>query len=129
MTRRLPLKTAARIGVSTGNRSAGYARHWLAALGGSEETIAAADIAIVGGDEEVDADCVIRLWDFQVGHRGSGVLASAASGAAAVIGHGGGPGVALPSDMPEKWCGIYGVILALAEAWRRHGRQLRCLGC
>jgi crotonobetainyl-CoA:carnitine CoA-transferase CaiB-like acyl-CoA transferase len=131
-TRRLPLKTAASIGISPGNRSTGYARHWLATLGGSAAAIEKADIAIVAGDEKVDAatdaDCVIRLWDFQVGHKGSGVLASAVSGAAAVIGHGGGPGVHLPVDMPEKWCGIYGVILALAEAWRhRNGRNGRAM--
>ena len=30
----------------------------------------------------------------------------------------------LPVDMPEKWCGAYGVILALAELWRRRNGQL-----
>ena len=123
-TRRVPLATAARIGIAATNRSAGYARHWLATLGCEiTENLEQAQIVIVGGDEKTDAttnaNCVIRLWDFQVGHDGNGSLASAASGAAAVIGRKGGPGVALPSDMPEKWCGMYGVILALAEAWRR----------
>ena len=119
-TRRLPLDTTAKIAISPTNRSASYAQHWISTLGGSAAgDLGNAEIAIVGGYEEVVADCVIRLWDFQVGHGGSGALACAVSGAAAVIGHGGGPGVALPCDMPEKWCGIYGVILALAEAWRR----------
>ncbi|MBT3332095.1 MAG: hypothetical protein HN394_11360 [Rhodospirillaceae bacterium] len=87
--------------------------------GGDDAAVADTDIAVVGGDTASDANCVIRLWDYQVGHPGTGALASAVSGAAAVIGHKGGPGVPLPSDMPEKWCGIYGVILALAEVWRQ----------
>lgn len=119
-TRRLPFATAAKIGISSSNRSAAYARHWLGTLGGhAGHSLKDADIAIVGGDEAADADCVIRLWDFQVGYPGSGTLASAASGAASVIGHKSGAGVPLPGDIPEKWCGMYGVILALAEAWRR----------
>ena len=118
--RQLPLNVPARIGVAATNRSAHYAQHWLRILGGSvSRNLEQAEIAIVGGDAAVDADCVIRLWDFQVGHQGSGTLASAVSGAAAVIGHEGDAGVPLPADMPEKWCGIYGVILALAELWRR----------
>ena len=120
LTRRVPLRTAARIGLSEGNRSVRYARHWLSTLGGQVfDCAAAVDIAIVANDKAVNADCVIRLWDFQVGFPGSGILASAVSGAASVIGHRDGPGIPLPADMPEKWCGMYGVILALAEAWRR----------
>ena len=89
-------------------------------MGGQVSDCAAAvDIAIVANDKAVNADCVIRLWDFQVGFPGNGILASAVSGAASVIGHRDGPGIPLPADMPEKWCGMYGVILALAEAWRR----------
>lgn len=61
---------------------------------------------------------LIRLWDFQVGHRGCGFLASAVSGAATVIGVPGQPAVGLPAHIPEKWCGIYGAVLALAELWR-----------
>lgn len=60
----------------------------------------------------------IRLWDFQVGTEGSGADASAVAGPAAVIGHGDGPGLPLPADMPEKWCGLVGAMLALAETWR-----------
>ncbi len=119
-TRRLALATAAKSAVTGSNRSAHYARHWLATLGASPcADLDQVDIVIVGGDEPAEADCVIRLWDFQVGRLGSGALASAVSGAAAVIGRAGAAGVALPSDMPEKWCGVYGVILALAECWRR----------
>ncbi len=121
-TRQLPLAATAKIGIAATNRSAEYARHWLRLLGGQDHAASeGTEIAIVGGDAVSNADCVIRLWDYQVGHPGSGTLASAVSGAAAVIGHAGGPGVPLPSDMPEKWCGMYGVILALAELWRRRG--------
>ena len=80
---------------------------------------------LVAGDEEPPPDsrnaqrCIIRLWDHQVGHAGSGALASAVSGAATVIGHSDGPPVPLPVEMPEKWCGAHGVMLALAECWRR----------
>ena len=118
--RQVPLKTAARIGFSEGNRSVHYAKHWFSTLGGRASNCdATVEIAIVANDEVSNADCVIRLWDFQVGYLGDGILASAVSGAASVIGHRDGPGVPLPADMPEKWCGIYGVILALSEAWRR----------
>ncbi len=48
-------------------------------------------------------------------------MASAISGASAVIGHPDKPGVPLPADMPEKWCGAYGAILALAELFRAKG--------
>ena len=83
-------------------RAGAYAKDWLAMAG--------AEIA-PGGPP-------IRLWDFQVGMEGSGADASAVSGPAAAIGHADGPGVSLPADMPEKWCGLVGAILALAEAWR-----------
>ncbi|MGI9426345.1 MAG: CoA transferase, partial [Hyphomicrobiaceae bacterium] len=66
---------------------------------------------------------MIRLWDFQVGLAGSGVHASAVSGAAAVIGHADGQPEPLPVEMPEKWCGAHGVMLALAECWRRRSRD------
>jgi crotonobetainyl-CoA:carnitine CoA-transferase CaiB-like acyl-CoA transferase len=121
-TRRLPLSASGMIAVEGNNRSAAYARHWLAMLAsGTPAGSDSAEIAIVGGDTASDAECVIRLWDFQVGHAGTGAMASAVSGAASVIGHADTAGVPLPADMPEKWCGIYGVILALAEVWRRRG--------
>ena len=83
-------------------RATAYAEMWLAMAG--------AEIA-PGGPS-------IRLWDFQVGMEGGGADACAVAGPAAAIGHGGGPGVPLPADMPEKWCGLVGAVLALAEAWR-----------
>ena len=81
--------------------AAAYAEMWLAMSG--------AEIARGGPP--------IRLWDFQVGMEGSDADASAVAGPAAAIGHGNGPGVPLPANMPEKWCGLVGAILALAEAW------------
>ena len=83
-------------------RAAAYAESWLAMAGGGPAP---------GGP-------TIRLWDFQVGMEGCGADASAVAGPAAAIGHADGPGLPLPADMPEKWCGLLGAILALAEAWR-----------
>ena len=72
-------------------------------------------------DEEslIKNKVVIRLWDYQVNYKGTGIHASAVSGAASSIGYRDGPGVALPNDIPEKWCGAYGAILTLSEIWRR----------
>ena len=61
---------------------------------------------------------VIGLHDFQVGMEGTGADASMVAGAAAAIGYPEGPGIPLPADMPEKWCGLFGAILAMAEVWR-----------
>jgi crotonobetainyl-CoA:carnitine CoA-transferase CaiB-like acyl-CoA transferase len=57
---------------------------------------------------------VVRLWDFQVGMAGSGVLASAVSGVSWVIGFPGRVPKYLPSHIPEKWCASLGVALALS---------------
>ena len=108
------------IGVIGGNRSAYYAAAWLELLGESGLREAdKASVTIVGGDVSVDGS-LIRTWDYQVGMEGNGVLASASSGAATVIGRADGPAVPLPADMPEKWCGAFATILALAETWRRN---------
>ena len=128
--RTLPVAAGAAIGIAAGNRSVDYAKRWLGLLGGPTViTTEPARIAIIAGETNGapaeaygEAECVIRLWDFQVGWSGGGALACAASGASAVIGHRDRSTVPLPADMPEKWCGAYGVILALAELWRRgHG--------
>lgn len=120
--RTIPVPHAGRLKVLSSNRSTYYARTWLDLLGCAEDGKGERQIVICAGgtpDEQVaDAACVIRLWDFQVDRAGNGALASAASGAAAVIGFPGRPGVALPADMPEKWCAAYGVILALAALWQ-----------
>lgn len=124
--RQLPSAPLSAIAVSGNNRSAHYARHWLRLLGAeSDGSPAHAEVVVVAGAEPDTDDtafpyarAVIRVWDFQVHCAGTGVLASGASGAASVIGWPGCAGVALPSDMPEKWCGAFGVILALAEQLR-----------
>jgi len=124
-SRSIPLGAARRIAVVGENRSSYYARYWLTLLGCAPSLKPCVDgIVIVDGEIEPssaypDGVSIIRLWDFQVGFEGNGTLASAISGAAAVIGYPGRPGVALPADMPEKWCAAYGVILALSELWRR----------
>lgn len=119
--RKLSVGVTADIGILTSNRSAAYAKYWLSTLGAPGVGRSPnKNIVIVGGNTQVTANCVIRLWDYQVGYPGCGTLASAVSGAAAVIGQPDGPGVPLPGDIPEKWCGIYGVIVALAEIWRNH---------
>lgn len=118
--RSIPVQASAEIGIVPSSKSAHYARHWLDLLGCTlGDDIADDGIVITGGEGDFpNARCVIRLWDFQVGLSGTGVMASAVSGASAVIGHPDKPGVPLPADMPEKWCGAYGAILALAELWR-----------
>ena len=109
-----------RIGVEAGNTSTRHAAHWLRRLGAHDplKKRSGADIWITGSGEARHR-CEIRLWDFQVGHAGSGILASAAGGAATVIGRADGLPLPLPAEIPEKWCALYGVILALAELWRR----------
>jgi crotonobetainyl-CoA:carnitine CoA-transferase CaiB-like acyl-CoA transferase len=57
----------------------------------------------------------VRLWDFQVGMAGSGLLASATSGVSWVIGLPGRVPRYLPARIPEKWCGTLGVSLALSH--------------
>ena len=115
--RRIPNPAGGLIRVTGGNRAARYAWYWLELLGEDVTDDPSAPIVITGKDD-VDAPCVIRLWDNQVDMSGDGIFASALSGAATVIGRADGPAIPLPADMPEKWCGAHGVILALAEAWR-----------
>ena len=118
MRRTIP-KAGAGIGVTGGNRSAHYAAAWLKLLSGDTDTTPGGASVLIAGGDTTGASSVIRTWDYQAGLPGNGVLASASSGAAAVIGKANGPAVPLPADMPEKWCGAFAAILALAEAWRR----------
>ena len=121
--RSLPFDTGTPVEIVETNRSTHYAAQWLRMLGCQNRNGAGTGgILIVGGEAgapDPESRSVIRLWDFQVGLAGTGVHASAVSGASAVIGHRDGPGLPLAADMPEKWCGAYGVILVLAELWRR----------
>ena len=123
MRRTISAVSGADIRIVGGNRAAHYAGVWLELLGGSGFREPGNAPVVISGDDVVGADCLIRTWDYQVGMEGDGVLASASSGAATVIGHADGPAVPLPADMPEKWCGAFAAILALAETWRqRRGR-------
>ena len=116
-----------KVAVIGSNRSTYYAKHWLA-LSGNPPTGDIEDCNIIITDGLLTEICkesliknkvVIRLWDYQVNYKGTGIHASAVSGAASSIGYRDGPGVALPNDIPEKWCGAYGAILTLSEIWRR----------
>ena len=130
-TRSIPLDTVKGLAVLLTNRSAHYAQQWLNLLGCAPRSGPTDDGVVVTGvgtdptENFPGASCVIRLWDFQVGFSGNGVLASALSGASAVIGHPEEPGVPLPVDMPERWCAAYGVVLALAELWRNSNGKPR----
>ena len=121
--RAMAIEDASRISVEVSNRASHYAAYWLELLTGQRPSHGSgATVVLRGGTPKSSRDgasAVIDLWDYQVGRDGSGVLASAVSGAAAVIGEAGGPPVALPAEMPEKWCGAQGAILALAECWRQ----------
>ena len=126
--RSLPFQTEKKVGIGAANRSVHYASEWLKLLCAPILTDSSnPSIVITAGNprrdvalDHPDAGAVIRLWDYQVGYAGTGVHASAVSGTASTIGCADGPGVPLPADMPEKWCGAHGVILALAETWRRY---------
>ncbi len=130
--RTIAFRSASRIRVLVSNRSTHFAAYWLAHLTGDASTPSdSADIWIIGDETEVSesennvaARVIVRLWDYQVGFAGSGAHASAVSGAATVIGHNDGPPIPLPVEIPEKWCGAYGVMLAMAECWRRHDDNL-----
>lgn len=113
------------LSVDVTNRATFYARHWLEQLGvpmssGSDVTIAAGSVNESRGCLQGATPAgAIRLWDYQVGRDGCGHLATASSGAGTAIGRPGRPAGTLPAEVPEKWCGLYGAILALAECWRR----------
>ncbi|MDG2284147.1 MAG: hypothetical protein P8N43_01265, partial [Alphaproteobacteria bacterium] len=96
-TRSLPFNTQIRVAIGAANRSTHYAAEWLTLLGNpAQNTTNDAAIIITAGDPARDvaddyagAGAVIRLWDYQVGHSGTGLHASAASGAASTIGYSG----------------------------------------
>lgn len=126
-----------RIGVSGANASAFYARHWLRQIGleaAPLDEIEAPSAVIIAGNPGDNPDkcpdsCLdsgrpeaitrpegvtqIVLWDFQTDKCGNGLHAAAAAGVSWVIGHADGPPLALPIDIPEKWCGLVGANLAI----------------
>ena len=114
--RTIPALDGVTVDVDDGCRAAYYAGHWLERLGVS--IAEGADVSITPGGSKGTQDGTINLWDFQVGRAGSGHLATASSGAGTVIGVSGSPAGTLPVEVPEKWCGLYGAVLALAECWR-----------
>ena len=99
-----------------------YARHWLQLIGIETSDSDECPIVIEAGnpasdpafDPPEDGLSRIVLWDFQKGKNGNGLHAAAASGVSWVIGHTDGPPLALPLDIPEKWCGLIGANWALA---------------
>ena len=60
------------------------------------------------------AALTVRLWDFHVRRRGSGVQACAVSGVSWVIGLPGRAPLYLQASIPEKWCGTLGASAALS---------------
>ena len=121
-SRTIEVEAVARVGVNVSNRASHFAAHWLTLLTGTNVANNPDAEIVVRGAANTDIQdgrpLAINLWDYQVGHAGCGGLASAISGAATVIGKAGGAPVPLPVEMPEKWCGLHGAILALAECWR-----------
>ena len=122
--RTLDFGSGPRIATDGENVSLGHAVHWLSSVGltyAPAETLNDAfPIALVAGHPDLilDTDSArtdIVLWDFQVGRSGTGLHASAAAGVSWVIGNADGPPVAVPVQLPEKWCGLVGANLALAS--------------
>ncbi len=113
-----------RIGVSGSNASTFYAKHWLRQIGletapldeieAPSAIITAGDLGESPGGEGPEGMTLIVLWDFRTGQSGNGLHAAAAAGVSWVIGHADGPPLALPVDIPEKWCGLVGANLALS---------------
>jgi crotonobetainyl-CoA:carnitine CoA-transferase CaiB-like acyl-CoA transferase len=114
-----------RVGLRGSNASVFYAKHWLNEIGigaAPEETLESPVVVIAAGQpgEELasitrpDTDIsLVTLWDFQIGKCGNGLHAAAAAGVSWVIGHKDGPPLALPINVPEKWCGLMGANMAL----------------
>lgn len=115
-----------RVAVSGSNASVFYAKHWLDQVGLATAPIANLDqpsVVIIAGEPDenngpsglnVDGATQIMLWDFQTGRSGNGLHAAAAAGVSWVIGHADALPLALPIDIPEKWCGLVGANLALS---------------
>ncbi|MDG1845366.1 MAG: CoA transferase [Acidimicrobiales bacterium] len=105
------------------NASVFYAQHWLQLIGIETSDSDECLVNIEAGDPSSDPSLrppegglsQITLWDFQVGQNGNGLHAAAASGVSWVLGHTDGPPLALPLDIPEKWCGLIGANWALAS--------------
>lgn len=124
--RRFDFPEPVRVGVSRGNRSTAYAAGWLERLGVAVVAVGDGEVDIVaGGEEPSQGGPTVILWDHQVGRLGTGHQASAASGVSWVIGLPGRPPVSLAAEIPEKWCGLMGATMALAELIEPRGRVRR----
>ena len=114
--------SSSRVSVLGETASVFYARHWLQQIGietsNTEDCQVVVEAGSPAGPPSLDppAGGVTRiiLWDFQQGWDGNGLHAAAAAGVSWVIGHADGPPLALPFDIPEKWCGLIGANWALA---------------
>lgn len=110
------------IAISGYSRSLAYADRTLKLLGvdttrGFDEGSGVDVLLRSPGSEEEQAASMptVRLWDFERDSlAGAGIHASAKSGVSWVIGFPGEPPGILPLDIPEKWCGLFGVSLALS---------------
>lgn len=102
------------------NHSLHYADHWLSRIGLSTVPYVPgcdAPIVLVAGAQDVEAGAKpikVMLWDFHTDMPGTGLQAAAASGICWVLGNPGQAPLALPLDMPEKWCGLTAANIVLA---------------
>lgn len=115
------------------NISLSHAVYWLSRVGitckSAESVNDSSAVTLVAGQSGFDlpADVIgtrIVFWDFQTGWAGTGVHASAAAGVSWVIGRADGSPIAVPVQLPEKWCGLVGANLALASLLDVRAREL-----
>ena len=121
--RTLQFSDGPRIGVHGDNASLFYARHWLDKIGlktAPVDELELPNILLIAGandgaDEPYIEGCnCVFLWDFQTGMSGGGLHAAAASGVSWVLGRPNGLPLAMPVDVPEKWCGLIGANFAVS---------------
>ncbi|MDE0842042.1 MAG: CoA transferase [Porticoccaceae bacterium] len=112
-----------RIGVQGDNASLFYARHWLDQIGlktAPVEELEQPNILLIAGandgadEPQIEGCNRVFLWDFQTGMSGGGLHAAAASGVSWVLGRPNGLPLAMPVDVPEKWCGLIGANFAVS---------------
>ena len=116
------LATPPRVSLLGETASVFYAQHWLNQIGIETSTTEDSQVIVEAGhpagtsplDPPIGGITRITLWDFQQGWDGNGLHAAAAAGVSWVIGHADGPPLALPIDIPEKWCGLIGANWALS---------------
>ncbi|MGI9325728.1 MAG: CoA transferase [Pseudomonadales bacterium] len=126
--RTLQFSGGPRIGVEGDNASIFYASHWLEKIGLATAPLAEIEqpsVVLVAGDASrvaasptakasTEGLSRIVLWDFQTAMTGTGLHAAAASGVSWVLGREDGLPLAMPVDVPEKWCGLVGANFAVS---------------